>query len=603
MAGDGHAEVLRRTRRHHTFPVVKRSSRPVQQPVPISVVGLHIGVVGTFLLLSTIIWAHVWFTGHPTHTISLSLGDPAEETWWFAWLPWAILHGHNPFFTTALYAGRGGVNTLANVSVMFPALVLSPVTLLFGPIAAFNVAGTLSPVISGYCMFLLTRKFTHFPPAQILAGALWGFSPTVIDNLPYGHLVDVLGFFLPLAGLLIYDVVIEHKRLPWIDGVLLGLLVIAQFFTSTEPLAIIALCAPVAAAVGLVLARDVLWETRRALRTTSVWAIAFAGVVLAYPTWFAVAGPRHIVGPPWPFDLTDPLSGYLGWSVLIFIGVSLPVWRTRRLAWCAAWTGLWAWMLSWGVPDHRVLGGSGMGPHPTLVWPWALFQHLPLFANIQTFRFGAVVAFCAAVLLAISLDQWWQLAKRKGVRLRVAIGFGATIAALGSLVPVAPSDTIPLAIHSSPTPPWFTHEASRLPEGSTVLTVPFTVVQPLSSQHRLQLLGTEVMTYQAEESLRFSLIGGYVLAPGKGGASVWRRPLGGTAAILTRLSEPAFPLPTPSSKSIAEFRASLHRWDVQVTVILRPHLYRSAVTYLAAVYGRAPIEQRGALAWYGNVDP
>ena len=53
---------------------------------------------------------------------------------------------------------------------------------LFGPVASFNVAGTLSPVISGYCMFLLARKFTDSRPAQIVGALLWGFSPLVLTS-------------------------------------------------------------------------------------------------------------------------------------------------------------------------------------------------------------------------------------------------------------------------------------------------------------------------------------------------------------------------------------------------------------------------------------
>jgi len=585
-----------------------RSSR---RPAPFSTIGLHFGVIGLFLILSVIVWGHVWLTGHPTHTITLSLGDPGGETFWFAWLPWAILHGHNPFFTNALYAGRGGVNALANVSAMFPALILSPVTLLFGPIAAFNVAGTLSPVISGYFMFLLARKFTHFAPAQILAGLLWAFSPEVVLNLPFGHLSDVLGLFLPLTGLLAYDVVIEHKRRPWVDGVLFGTLVIAQFFTSTEVLAIDALCAPVGVAVGIALARRVLWNSRRALVTAAGAAIAVAAILLAYPVWFAVAGPRHITGPPWPFDYNAPLSGYLRWGVLVFIVVSIPVWRTRPLAWCAAFTGIWASMLSWGGTGTLIFE---QGTHSSLWRPWSLFEHLPLFSNIETFRFSDVVAFCAAILMAISLDGWQKSATQKAAKrakkrvqgpprsllaLPVGIGIGATVAAFAALVPIAATYTLPLMEHSTPTPAWFTHEAIRLPQGTRVLTIPFTVneVGPLLP---LKLLGTEVMAYQAEDSFRFDLTGGYMVVPGTGGISVYRRPLGGTSEILTRLSDPGLSRPALSS-NIAEVRTSLYRWEVQVAVIPQSARYPYAVRYLTAVYGRSPVEQRGAAVWYGTI--
>src|ERR1700733_6630791 len=102
---------------------------PVRRRFPLSAI-IFILFVGGAIAIS---W-HVWITGHPTSTITCNCGDPSEEIWWLEWLPWAILHGHNPLFTNALYAGQGGVNSLANTSWLLPGLVASPITLAFGPI-------------------------------------------------------------------------------------------------------------------------------------------------------------------------------------------------------------------------------------------------------------------------------------------------------------------------------------------------------------------------------------------------------------------------------------------------------------------------------------
>lgn len=155
-----------------------------------------------------------------------------------------------------------------------------------------------------------------------------------------------------------------------------------------------------------------------------------------------------------------------------------------------------------------------------------------------------------------------------------------------SLVPIASAYTLPLTEHVTPMPPWFTHEALRLPEGTRVLAIPY---------------ATPTMTYQAEDSLRFDLEGGYVLVPGKGGASIWRQPLTGTPAILARLSVPAVSQPRISSTETTRFRTSLRQWGVQVTVITPSIRLSYAVKYLTAVYGRRPVEQRGAAVWYGKI--
>ena len=408
--------------------------------------------------------------------------------------------------------------------------------------------------------------------------------------------MDVLGFFLPLTGLLLYDVVVEHKRQPWVNGVLFGILTIAQFFTSTEPLAVAALCAPVGLGTAAVLRRRVLWENRRALVIAAGWAAAVAGVVLAYPVWFAFAGPGHIVGSPWPFNITAPLSGNLGWAIYVFIALSLPLWRTRAVAWCAFTTGLWATVLSWGVPGPYTTGLHAGKWTKALWWPWSAFDHLPLLGDIQTFRFGAVVAFCAAVIMAVSLDELRKVAPSNALLGRLDTKIGATVATVVVLASFAASLALPLPIRSKPTPPWFTHQALALPPGTRVLTIPFAANRPTSY---FGMTGTEFMVDQAQDSLRFNLVSGYVVVPGAGRFSVWRQGLRGPSLTLALLSVQIEPPP----KTMDSLRNALRQWGVGVTVVLKPSHYPRAVRYLTTIYGRAPSDQSGAAVWYGKLNP
>ena len=110
------------------------------------------------------------------------------------------------------------------------------------------------------------------------------------------------------------------------------------------------------------------------------------------------------------------------------------------------------------------------------------------------------------------------------------------------------------------------------------------------------------MTYQAEDSFRFDLVDGYVVVPDRGGCF-------GLAAS-ARSDEcdprPAFGTdclrqPGVSPRDITQVRSSLNQWGVQVTVITESFHFRWAVTFLTYVYGRSPVEQRGAAVWYGRV--
>jgi hypothetical protein len=589
-------------------------------------IGLHVGVLAGFTLLSLLMWWHVWVTGHPTASITCRCGDPVEELWWLEWLPWAIVHGHSPFFSSVLYAGSGGVNELANGSQMFPALVLSPVTLLFGPVAAFNVGALLGPVVSAWCMFLLARKVTTFVPGQVFAALLWGFSPFVVYNLPHGHLLHVLGVFEPLAALVVYDVLFEHRRPPWLDGLALGALIVLEFFTSSEMLAVTGMIGAAGAIAATCLARRHVWALRRPIAVTALTALAASVVVLVYPVWFALAGPRHFSGQPWPFNSVGqsprtlvsvgphihqvgpilraigysnpvPNPGYLGWGLLALIAVSAPLWRNRTLAWCALISGAVAWALSWGVPAGD-----------THWWPWRLFDRLPVVSDIQPTRFADIVVFCVALLLALSLDGWWKWITNRVARaqqhrasqwsassLRAFLAAVVILVTVGAIAPIGATYTLPFAVSATGTPgsQWFVQKAPHLPAGTRVLALPFPSVLSYDAS----------MAYQARDSFRFDLAGGYELVPGTGGRSNFARPPGGTSAVLVALTWGPFggyPEPSTTARNLAMMRSSLRRWGINVVVLTPYENMNAALSFMTAVYGRPPVKQDGAWAWYGG---
>jgi len=609
-----------------------------------------VGAFGGFLALSVIMWSKVWITGHPTSTMPCPCGDPALEMWWLQWLPWAIVHGHNPLYTNALYAGQGGVNALANTSALFPGLVVSPVTLLFGSVAGFNVAVTLAPAASAWCMFLFARKVTRFVPAQVAAGLVWGFSPFVFDNLSLGHLFVAVGCFPPLVALIVHDLLIEHRRRPLTNGVLAGVLLTLQFFTGSELLALSVLAGFAGVVVAVAVAPRLVWVQRRSLLHAGGAALVTAVALLAYPVWFELAGPRHIAGKIWPASVlpSGPLSGivdpgayvhqpsevlavagyfggqgpdglYLGWALLAFIAVSAVFWRRRLLAWCALGTGVWAWILTQGADVHGWW------------WPWHLLARLPLISDAWPARLADLIDFSAALLLIISMDEWWKWIRARtrseersrartparprgprahpapdtGWRLSPSQATGAVVALVGIvaavLVPMATTYTLPFTVQSARLPTWFAHDARRLPRGTRLVAIPYSPVA----------LASETTAYQAEDILRLDLVGGYALVPAADGTSATLRPIRGTPRVLQELSESpelgdGEPATTP--RTLAQVRMSLRQWGTQVFVIVPPQSTAvveqydatDAVRFVTAVYRRAPLEQDGAWVWYGT---
>jgi hypothetical protein len=84
-------------------------------------------------------------------------GDAGEGVWYMAWLPFALGHGLDPFISHLQFA-PAGFNLLSNTGMLFPALLLSPVTVTAGPVVAFDVGLLAAPVVSGGCLYFVCRR-------------------------------------------------------------------------------------------------------------------------------------------------------------------------------------------------------------------------------------------------------------------------------------------------------------------------------------------------------------------------------------------------------------------------------------------------------------
>jgi hypothetical protein len=270
-----------------------------------------------------------------------------------------------------------GINLLAQTSVLGLSIPLIPVTWLFGPVAALNVASTVTPALTAFIAFLVIRRWVGWTPAAWAGGLLYGFSPLVLSNLEFAHLMIAALMLLPLIFSVLDDIVIRQTRSPVRNGVYLGLLLFGQFFLSSELLAIMAVLLVVCLGVLVLLAH---WRHREALvrlRPQAVRAFVVTGVVggglLLYPVWFALAGPGHLSGLIWPnlgaiggYSFNSfvsanyvhganiystlggyagpqmPSSGFLGWGLLaVLVGGQVVWWVigaccSATCCWCCA---------------------------------------------------------------------------------------------------------------------------------------------------------------------------------------------------------------------------------------------------------------------------
>src|SRR2546422_10571391 len=93
----------------------------------------HVAALFLYLGLATAMFSSAFFS----HRLVFSgIGaDPELFIWYLKYVPWALLHGHLPFFSSSIVY-PSGANLMWNTSILLPAFLMSPVTLLLGPVAA-----------------------------------------------------------------------------------------------------------------------------------------------------------------------------------------------------------------------------------------------------------------------------------------------------------------------------------------------------------------------------------------------------------------------------------------------------------------------------------
>ena len=157
--------------------------------------------------------------------------------------------------------GPDGVNLAWTTSVPGLAVLFAPVTLLAGPVAAYNVAAVLMPALAAWTCFLLCRHLTRSTWSSLIGGYLFGFSSYMLGQQE-GHLHMTSVFLIPLIALVLVCFVqgtIDRRQLT----VRLGLLLAAQLTFSTE----IFFTVTIAIATATVLAYLVAPQSRYELRS------------------------------------------------------------------------------------------------------------------------------------------------------------------------------------------------------------------------------------------------------------------------------------------------------------------------------------------------
>jgi hypothetical protein len=434
------------------------------------------------------------------------LSDPQIFIWSLGWWPHAILNGDNPFVTHAVWPVVG-VNLAWVTAVPGIALLAAPVTLLAGPVIAYNVVAVVLPALTAWTAFLLCRYLTRAWWPSLGGGFLFGFSSYVVGHTTAGHSNLTSVFLVPLVALTMLKY--AHGRIGRRAVALrLGLLFGAQVYLSTEIFATLT----VSLVTSLVVAFIVVAEARTRLRSAvpALLGAYVIGCVVAAPLlWYALTDFRtgSIVDPSlFPADLLNVvvpteatfLSGdrasalsqdfrgnlaengaYLGLPLLAVLGWF--TWARRR----EPGARLLVVLIALGVVAELGLA-LHVGGDRIIALPWALAAKLPALGIVLPVRFTMYVALGVAVAAAL-----WAASPRPSWWVRTALVAAAAI----SLLPAVSRDlwsTTPARVA------FFTDELYR------------TCLRPNESVLIPSAAFMDATLWQVESDFRFRLASGYL---------------------------------------------------------------------------------------------
>ena len=551
--------------------------------------------------------------------------DPGQAVFFVAQTPAALLHGLNPLINTWTNWPYGA-NYMTNTAFPLLALVMAPFTLLTNPILSLNTLFTLTLFLNCLVAYLVVQSFVRNRLAAFFAGLLFGFSPMVIAGAQ-GHEQVMFQALLPVMFLLLWRLCTGVGR-PLRSGLLLGGACAAQLYIFSEPLAECALIG----GIGLVVAA--VWHHRRlgehVFQVLKGLGVAAATFVLlgGYGLYALLFGPQHVRGPVHPgiaiglsSDLLSPIyptsnqqytlslgtignnligtplgrgwypdlaesGAYVGIPLLVLLVVGAFLLRRKPLMRWAAGLALLSFVLSLGsrlkVDGHVT----------TFKLPFDLVSGLPMMENIVPARFAVVGWFFLALMLGMELAElyrfiarrsWWTVRPSSHTFAPSLAVIAVAVAALAALTPASPFEE-----GKVPSPSLAESHAMRsLPTGDVVLGYPF----PSSNPY--------LMIFQAEDGMRFRLVGGSLIQPGYNGRNQnSSAPPSACQSILVNYFAVGRPTPDLSPQSMASCASEMLTWKVQTVVWTNlGALPASADAFFTALLGPPSMSASDSALW------
>ncbi len=426
--------------------------------------------LGLYALLSLILFGHHVIGHLGSRIVASDAIDSSQFMWFFAWWPHALLHGLDPFVTHEMFVPQGFNLTWAT-AMPGPAVLLSPVTLAFGPAVTWNVIQLASPALSAWTAFILCRHVTDRTGPSLVAGYVYGFSPYMFIHLtggPYLALVALEPIFVWLVLRRLQGQIGSRAFVVW-----MAVALAAQYLISSEVLATATLFGAVALVLAYVLLPEWRWELVDTVRLLIGAYVGLAILISPFLAFFlfgqhyppgAIGFPADLASyvVPSPFmaitrhspRLTGSgLESYLGVPLVVLLAVFTWAERRRRVTWVVVLATFAAGLCTLGT--HVVIAG-----HVTSIpAPWLVLGKLPVLRYAIPVRLALFVVLPAALIVALFLSD--------GGRWR----WGLAVLVVASILPDAGNAVWDTPIQD---PPFFAHGTYKryLNANDRVLTVP-----------------------------------------------------------------------------------------------------------------------------------
>ena len=565
-----------------------------RMPASPGVWALVIYGAGAFLLTAT-----AW--RNPANSWPGGCCDPQQTIWFLRWAPYALAHHINPFVTFQLNA-PDGVNLMWNASMVSLSIIVSPITLLFGPVIAYNVLISAGMALGGWFTYFAVRRYTTGVAGPMVAGAVYAFSPYTTQQSIL-HLQVMFTVLVPVFVLVLDSLFIRRTRSPWLLGVALGVLAAIQLLLFEEVLLTLVLFVVIGFIVlGWRRVNEVRDRVSAAVEAGAAALLTFA-VLSAWPLYVQFLGPQRIhgalqnaddfstdllnillptqyqrVAPAAATAISQHFSGldgeataYIGLPLLILlIAFVATYWRDIRVR-TASIVAAAALILSFG--PHLHIGGQSTG------WPlpWWPIAQLPLAQNVLPARLSIYMWLGIAVLVAIVVEA----ALRAQTWRRVIGALAVVVVSLATIVPAG------LGAWPGDTPAFFTNWSKHgIPDASVVLIAPFF----------RDGAGASPMLWTATAGAGVHMPEAYAYIPNPAGMPTYGPPANDLSQIMEQIQDTGVVIVArgPARNAVED---DLRRLQIQDIIVGPMDKRGQMVAFFTDLLGRRPQQVDGVQLW------